>query len=94
MAISTTVTVSSKVSKGAHARLQARSDQTQDYYTTHPPFNSSSQVAVAAVGTVGLGIQYGEVSFVLVRLSSSCLLTHQVHRFSSCLSCSAVTQNI
>ncbi|TFK84966.1 MFS general substrate transporter [Polyporus arcularius HHB13444] len=36
----------------------------QDYYTTHPPFNTASQVAVAAVGTVGLGIQYGEVLFL------------------------------
>ncbi|OSD08079.1 MFS general substrate transporter [Trametes coccinea BRFM310] len=38
----------------------------QDYYTHHPPFNSSSQVAIAAVGTVGLGIQYGEVLFLSV----------------------------
>ncbi|KAI1798150.1 MFS general substrate transporter [Ganoderma leucocontextum] len=38
----------------------------QDYYTTHPPFNSSSQVTIAAVGTVGLGIQYGEVLFLSI----------------------------
>ncbi|CDO70615.1 hypothetical protein BN946_scf184748.g12 [Trametes cinnabarina] len=38
----------------------------QDYYTHNPPFNSSSQVAIAAVGTVGLGIQYGEVLFLSV----------------------------
>ncbi|KAI0635227.1 MFS general substrate transporter [Trametes polyzona] len=38
----------------------------QEYYTSHPPFNTSSQVAIAAVGTVGLGIQYGEVLFLSV----------------------------
>ncbi len=32
-----------------------------EYYTSHPPFNNSSPIAIAAVGTVGLGIQYGEV---------------------------------
>ncbi|TBU59311.1 MFS general substrate transporter [Dichomitus squalens] len=38
----------------------------QDYYTTHPPFDTSSPVAIAAVGTVGLGIQYGEVLLLTV----------------------------
>ena len=32
------------------------------YYTTHPPFNSASRVAIAAVGPTALAIQYGEVS--------------------------------
>ena len=36
-----------------------------EYYTTHPPFQTASQIAVASVGTVGLGIQYGEVSMIL-----------------------------
>ncbi|KAI0659207.1 MFS general substrate transporter [Cubamyces menziesii] len=38
----------------------------QEYYTHHPPFNTASQVSIAAVGTVGLGIQYGEVLFLSV----------------------------
>ena len=33
-----------------------------DYYTSHPPFDSASNVAIAAVGTVSLAIEYGEVS--------------------------------
>ncbi|KAI0759368.1 MFS general substrate transporter [Trametes elegans] len=36
----------------------------QDYYTSHPPFDKSSGVAIAAVGTVALAIQYGEVLFL------------------------------
>lgn len=32
----------------------------QDYYTSHPPFNKNSPVAIAAVGSVALAIQYGE----------------------------------
>ncbi|KAK7686188.1 hypothetical protein QCA50_010408 [Cerrena zonata] len=32
----------------------------QDYYTSHPPFNTQSPIAVAAVGTTALAIQYGE----------------------------------
>jgi len=32
----------------------------QDYYTSHPPFNNGSSVAIAAVGTTALAIQYGE----------------------------------
>ena len=32
-----------------------------EYYSSHPPFQSASNVAIAAVGTVALGIQYGEV---------------------------------
>ncbi|KAI0754564.1 major facilitator superfamily domain-containing protein [Daedaleopsis nitida] len=39
-------------------------DYRTDYYTSHPPFNTSSGVAIAAVGTVALALQYGE-SFVL-----------------------------
>ncbi|OJT01758.1 hypothetical protein TRAPUB_7814 [Trametes pubescens] len=38
----------------------------QEYYTSHPPFNNSSPIAIAAVGTVGLGIQYGEVLFLSI----------------------------
>ncbi|PIL27566.1 MFS general substrate transporter [Ganoderma sinense ZZ0214-1] len=58
------VMVSSKVRLRVYAT--ASSDGPSDYYTTHSPFNSSSQVAVAAVGTVGLGIQYGEVLFLSI----------------------------
>ncbi|KAI0700119.1 MFS general substrate transporter [Cerioporus squamosus] len=36
----------------------------QDYYTSHPPFDSSSGVAIGAVGTVALALQYGEVVFL------------------------------
>ncbi|KAI0373779.1 MFS general substrate transporter [Pilatotrama ljubarskyi] len=36
----------------------------QDYYTSNPPFNKASGVAIAAVGTVGLAIQYGEAIFL------------------------------
>ncbi|KAI0771942.1 MFS general substrate transporter [Trametes elegans] len=32
----------------------------QDYYTTHPPFNQSSSVAIAAVGTIAIALQYCE----------------------------------
>ncbi|OBZ77439.1 putative transporter ESBP6 [Grifola frondosa] len=32
-----------------------------NYYTSHPPFNKSSGITIAAVGTVSLAIQYGEV---------------------------------
>ena len=32
-----------------------------DYYTSHPPFDSASSVAIAAVGTICLAVQYGEV---------------------------------
>ena len=32
-----------------------------EYYTSHPPFNTASNVSVAAVGTVTLALQYGEV---------------------------------
>ncbi|KAI0754563.1 MFS general substrate transporter [Daedaleopsis nitida] len=42
----------------------------QDYYTSHPPFNTSSGIAIAAVGTVALALQYGEafvLSFLLGR---------------------------
>ncbi|KAI0718179.1 MFS general substrate transporter [Cerioporus squamosus] len=42
----------------------------QDYYTSHPPFDSSSGIAIAAVGTIALGLMYGEgfiLSFLLGR---------------------------
>ncbi|KAI1785384.1 MFS general substrate transporter [Ganoderma leucocontextum] len=32
----------------------------QNYYTTHPPFNTSSNISIAAVGTVAIGLQYME----------------------------------
>ena len=32
-----------------------------DYYTSHPPFEKNSPIAIAAVGTTALAIQYGEV---------------------------------
>lgn len=32
-----------------------------EYYTSHPPFNTSSGVTIAAVGTIALALQYGEV---------------------------------
>ncbi|KAI0072295.1 MFS general substrate transporter [Panus rudis PR-1116 ss-1] len=32
----------------------------QDYYTSHPPFNKSSPIAISAVGTTALAVQYGE----------------------------------
>ncbi|KAJ2985860.1 hypothetical protein NUW54_g10004 [Trametes sanguinea] len=35
-----------------------------DYYTSHPPFDKASGVAISAVGTVSLAIQYGEVIFL------------------------------
>ncbi|KAL7280779.1 hypothetical protein ACG7TL_005723 [Trametes sanguinea] len=36
----------------------------QDYYTSHPPFNKASGISIAAIGTVALSIQYGEVIFL------------------------------
>ncbi|RPD56103.1 MFS general substrate transporter [Lentinus tigrinus ALCF2SS1-7] len=44
----------------------------QDYYTSHPPFEKSSGVSIAAVGTIALALQYGEgffLSFFLGRYS-------------------------
>ncbi|PIL35155.1 MFS general substrate transporter [Ganoderma sinense ZZ0214-1] len=38
----------------------------QDYYTSHPPFDSASGVAIAAVGTISLAIQYGESCLLLL----------------------------
>ena len=32
-----------------------------DYYTSHPPFNKESPVAIASVGTVCLALEYGLV---------------------------------
>ncbi|KAI0694845.1 MFS general substrate transporter [Earliella scabrosa] len=40
----------------------------QDYYTSHPPFNNSSPVALAAVGTVALALQYGEALILSILL--------------------------
>ena len=31
------------------------------YYTSHPPFNKESRIAIAAVGPTALAIQYGAV---------------------------------
>ncbi|KAI0824006.1 MFS general substrate transporter [Trametes gibbosa] len=36
----------------------------QDYYTSHAPFDKSSGVAISAVGTVALALQYGEAIFL------------------------------
>ncbi|KAI0676946.1 MFS general substrate transporter [Trametes maxima] len=33
----------------------------QDYYTTHPPFQNASGVAIAAVGTIAIALQYCEI---------------------------------
>ncbi|KAI9001276.1 MFS general substrate transporter [Trametes punicea] len=33
----------------------------QDYYTTHAPFNKSSSVTIASVGTIAIALQYCEV---------------------------------
>ncbi|RPD61848.1 MFS general substrate transporter [Lentinus tigrinus ALCF2SS1-7] len=32
----------------------------QDYYTTHPPFNTASSISIAAVGTIAMALQYAE----------------------------------
>lgn len=37
----------------------------QDYYMTHPPFDSSSTNAISAIGTVGLGVVYNTVLLVM-----------------------------
>ncbi|TCD66437.1 hypothetical protein EIP91_001373 [Steccherinum ochraceum] len=42
----------------------------QGYYTSHPPFNDKSQLAIAAIGPTTLAIQYGEgiiLSFLYAR---------------------------
>ncbi|EMD38972.1 hypothetical protein CERSUDRAFT_112686 [Gelatoporia subvermispora B] len=36
----------------------------QDYYTSNPPFNTASPVAIAAVGTTSIAIQYAECLFL------------------------------
>ncbi|PCH36281.1 MFS general substrate transporter [Wolfiporia cocos MD-104 SS10] len=36
----------------------------QDYYTSNPPFENVSSVAIAAVGTTALALQYGETLFL------------------------------
>ncbi|PIL35156.1 MFS general substrate transporter [Ganoderma sinense ZZ0214-1] len=36
----------------------------QDYYTSHPPFNTASPVSIAAVGTITLAFLYGECFFL------------------------------
>ncbi|KAJ3016369.1 hypothetical protein NUW54_g819 [Trametes sanguinea] len=63
---SPTVTVYSKASltsKLARIHVQLTSIPS-DYYTSHPPFDKASGVAISAVGTVSLAIQYGEVIFL------------------------------
>ncbi|KDQ20063.1 hypothetical protein BOTBODRAFT_385802 [Botryobasidium botryosum FD-172 SS1] len=40
----------------------------QDYYTHHPPFNKSSETAIAAVGTVSLALQYMGLVFIITIL--------------------------
>ncbi len=37
-----------------------------DYYTTHPPFNKSSSISIAAIGTIAIALQYTEVSFLIL----------------------------
>ncbi|KAI0773965.1 MFS general substrate transporter [Fomes fomentarius] len=36
----------------------------QDYYTTHPPFNKSSSISIAAIGTIAIALQYTEALFI------------------------------
>ena len=36
-----------------------------DYYTSHPPLNTSSAAAVSVIGTASLGIQYIEIVLVM-----------------------------
>ncbi|EJF56351.1 MFS general substrate transporter [Dichomitus squalens LYAD-421 SS1] len=65
----------------------------QEYYTSNPPFNKESPVAIAAVGTVCLAIEYGEIFFLYfllrkypdyVRLSMWCgLAIYSVSLFTS-----------
>lgn len=52
-----------------------------DYYTSHPPFDSASNVAIAAVGTVSLAIEYGEVSISACSGTSMNLMRWSWHRF-------------
>ncbi|KDQ20064.1 hypothetical protein BOTBODRAFT_27484 [Botryobasidium botryosum FD-172 SS1] len=40
----------------------------QDYYTHNPPFNTSSETAIAAVGTVSLALQYMGLIFMVTIL--------------------------
>ena len=58
-------------SENLHNYLLIHTYTRVDYYTTHPPFNTSSSVAIAAVGTVAIGLQYTEVSVQQYR----CVLT-------------------
>ena len=46
-----------------------------EYYTSHPPFNTASNVSVAAVGTVTLALQYGEVSVLYSGITTIIALT-------------------
>ncbi|KAI0751441.1 MFS general substrate transporter [Daedaleopsis nitida] len=36
----------------------------QDYYTTHPPFDSASSITIAAVGTIAIALQYTEALLI------------------------------
>ncbi|KAI1788981.1 MFS general substrate transporter [Ganoderma leucocontextum] len=36
----------------------------QNYYTTHPPFNTASSISIAAVGTIAIALQYTEALLI------------------------------
>ncbi|TBU44775.1 MFS general substrate transporter [Dichomitus squalens] len=36
----------------------------QNYYTTHPPFNSASSISIAAIGTIAIALQYTEALLI------------------------------
>ncbi|KDQ61464.1 hypothetical protein JAAARDRAFT_30903 [Jaapia argillacea MUCL 33604] len=38
----------------------------QEYYMTHPPFNSASTVTISAIGTTSMGLQYGGALLVML----------------------------
>jgi hypothetical protein len=37
-----------------------------EWYKTNPPFNTASEATIGAIGTTALGIEYGEVIFLLL----------------------------
>ena len=51
-----------------------------EYYSSHPPFDTASNVSIAAVGTVALAIQYGEVNV----FAPTQFLGSHCYRFSYC----------
>ena len=58
--------VFSRVSKIRLNRPGAENAYTEvpvEYYSSHPPFNTASNIAIASVGTVALALQYGEVGY-------------------------------